>query len=75
MRKSTIIATCLINSGMLDELVAAETSVANIFAEQFPSENLSQWNTEIPDNVAQHIISSVGRAKRINVGKFISDLM
>ena len=74
VRKSTVIATCLVNSGMIGDLAAAEVSIANIFAECFPSEIFAKWNSELPESAAQHIISGVGRAMTINVEKFISDL-
>lgn len=35
---------------------------------------LTAWNTDIPDETAQRMIASVGRAQRINVEKAVADL-
>ena len=74
VRKSTVIATCLINSGMNATLDTAESLVHGIFDEHFPSENFVEWNTDIPENVAQRIISSVGCAQETHVLNLIRDL-
>lgn len=74
MRKSEIIAQCLINSSMINSLEGAENKIISIFKNEFPNSSYSKWNTELSDKVAERIISSVGRASRINVKKFIEDL-
>jgi len=74
MRKSTLIATCLLNSSMASDLATAAHQVQQIFAACYPSDSFAAWNTDIPDETAQRMIASVGRAQRINVEKAIADL-
>jgi hypothetical protein len=74
MNKSTIIATCLVNSSKLSRLDDAENAVRQVFLDKFPNSNFSQWNCEIGDKAVQQIIEYVGRTSRINVRRFIEDL-
>lgn len=74
MKKSTVIATCLVNSSMINRLEDAENAVRQVFLDEFPESNFAQWNREIDDQVAEQIIKNVGRASQINVRKFIEDL-
>jgi hypothetical protein len=74
MRRSTIIATCLVNSGMISRLDDAEAAVAFHFREDFPDCDFAEWNREIDDRVAEDIIGNVGRAMTINVVSFIKEL-
>jgi hypothetical protein len=74
MRKSTIIAKCLVNSGMFREIEDAEARVLQVFQDEFPNASFLDWNGEIDDSVARRIVTNVGRASRINVAKFIEDL-
>jgi hypothetical protein len=74
MRKARIIATCLLNSNMMPTLGEAERAVGDIFSAEFPKSGYSDWNTEIDDDIASSIVSSVGRASSINVVKFIEQL-
>ena len=74
MKKSTVIATCLVNSDMIRDVATAESVVLNVFQDEFPKHNFQKWNSNIPDKTAENIINSVGRASRINVKKFIEDL-
>ena len=74
MRKSTVIAKCLVNSNMIGRLEDAEHSVQQIFLNEFPNSNFSEWNQDINDKAAENIIRNVGRPSRINVKKFIEDL-
>lgn len=75
MRKVTIIAQCLINSGYRSELLAAENTVRRTFEDEFPERDFQQWNDDINENIAQNIINGVGKASSINVIKLINDLM
>ncbi len=59
---------------MIDNVEHAQAAVEHIFQEEFPQSSFPDWNTEVNDQVAQHIIAAVGRAARINVRKFIEDL-
>lgn len=74
MRKSQVIAPCLVNSNMINRLTDAEESVRQVFLFEFPKCNYLQWNCEIYDSVAEQIIKNVGLASKINVRKFIDDL-
>lgn len=74
MRKSNVIAKRLVNSNMVARLEDAEQSVKQIFLDEFPGLNFTDWNREINDATAENIIKNVGRASRINVKKFIEEL-
>ena len=51
MRKSTLIATCLLNSSMASDLATAAHQVQQIFAACYPSDSFAAWNTDIPDEI------------------------
>ncbi len=74
MKKSTVIATCLVNSNMIQRVEDAEGAVRQVFLDEFPKATYSHWDREIDDSVAEHIIKTVGRASHINVKLFIEDL-
>jgi len=74
LKKSTVIATCLVKSNMFRRIEDAESAVRNVFLDQFPTADFDSWNGEIGDEVADGMIKAVGRASRINVKKFIEDL-
>jgi hypothetical protein len=74
MRKSTVIAQCLVNSKMIASLEEAEHAVRVIFNQEFSDQDFNDWNQNMDDATAASIISTVGRASRINVKKFIEDL-
>lgn len=74
MNKSTVIATCLVNSRMISGLDDAENAVRQVFLTEFPEADFLEWNRDMNDRDAKHIISAVGRASTINVRKFIEDL-
>jgi len=73
MQHSTLIATCLFNSSMVTSLDVGERIVRNVFDENFNGE-FSKWNVSLPTKTAKSIIVGVGRAMRINVRTFITDL-
>jgi hypothetical protein len=76
MKKSTIIATCLINSGRTSHsIIDVEKSVEQTFKEDFSGMNYQQWNTNLPEADAQRIIKEFGSAYRIDIRQFILDLM
>ncbi len=75
MKKATLIATCLINSGFGRRLNEVEASVRNTFETDFPHLRCDTWNSHIDDKVAESMIRAVGRASMINVTNFIKDLM
>jgi hypothetical protein len=74
MKRSTVIATCLVNSNMVTRIDDAERSVHQIFLDEHPGKRFDDWNGELEDAVARRIIRTVGRASTINVAKFITDL-
>ena len=74
MRKSTIIARCLVNSNMITRIEDAEWRVQSVFEDEFPLQEFARWNTEVNDSSADQIIRNVGRASTINVKRFIEDL-
>jgi len=74
MRKATVIATCLISSGLRGSLEEVEHRVMQCFQEFRPESNFRDWNTDIDDTVANDIIKAAGSSSRINVERFISDL-
>jgi hypothetical protein len=74
MRKSTIIAQCLVNSNMFRKIEDAEWRVQSVFEDEFPQQEFAQWNTEVNDASANQIIRNVGGASRINVKSFIEYL-
>lgn len=76
MRKSTVIATCLINSGSTTHsLPMVESSVRQCFKEDFQDMSYEAWNTDLPENVAGDIIKQFGSAYRIDIRRLIIDLM
>jgi hypothetical protein len=74
MKRSTLIATCLVKSDMIARLEYAEQCVQQTFLSEFPNSNFSEWNHDINEETAEDIIRRVSRASRINVKKFIEDL-
>jgi len=74
LRKSTIIATCLVNVKSGIKLEQAELIVRETFDENFPRDSFDDWNLNIDERTANHIIRSVGNASRIRVEQFIRDL-
>jgi hypothetical protein len=74
MKRSTIIATCLVNSSIVNRIEDAEHLVRSVFIREFPSDDFNYWNCDINDDTAQNIMRNVGRASRINVKAFIDEL-
>ena len=74
MKKSTIIATCLLNSKIAQSMNSAEQMVRSTFAREFPERNFNDWNKNIDDRAGEQIIKSVGKASMINLKNFILDL-
>jgi hypothetical protein len=46
MRRSTVIATCLVQARVLGDLQSAERAVREQFAAAFPSRSFDDWNRE-----------------------------
>jgi hypothetical protein len=76
MRKSKIIAACLIHSGITTHPIAdVEHSVEQTFNEDFKGMDYLKWNTHVNEEDAQRIIQEFGNSYRIDVRQFIQDLM
>jgi hypothetical protein len=76
MKKSAVIATCLIHSGITSQPLAdVEQSIEQSFKEDFSGLNYQQWNTHLPEADAQRIIKEFGSSYRIDIRQFIQDLM
>ena len=74
MKNSTVIAICLFKASIVFRLEDAEHLVEEVFAREFPTEDFHQWNREIYDSTAKHLIQNVGKPMRIDVKQFIDDL-
>ena len=74
MHKSTIIAQCLVNSKMKDNIQEAEHEVRRIFMDEFPEDDFEIWNVDISEATGNVMIDRVGKASQINVKKFIENL-
>lgn len=74
MKKSKLIGTCLLNSGMVTSLTHGEDSVRDVFMIEFPNHDYSLWDTEIETTFGEEMIQAVGTASKVDVRKFIQDL-
>ena len=74
MRKSDVIAKCLVQSSLAADLKAGRDAVRNAFDKNVTDKSFSKWNSVVEENIANSIIRSVGKSKAINIEKFISDL-
>lgn len=74
MKKSKVIATCLVNSDMFNRIDDAENRVYQVSLEEFQDISFAQWNKDLNERNAEQIIKNVGRASMINVKKLIEDL-
>jgi hypothetical protein len=74
MRKSTIIATCLVNSRAFSSLPDAEAAVRVDFRHAFPEENCADWNGDVDPDTAASIIRQFDRSPPPNVRQFIDEL-
>jgi hypothetical protein len=75
MRKATVIATCLRNSGSRFQMQEIESSIEQTFKEEFAGSDFKQWNTDLPAATASNIIGQFGNAYTIDVRQLIIDLM
>jgi hypothetical protein len=74
MRRSTVIATCLVQARVLGDLQSAERAVREQFAAAFPGRSFDHWNREVEFRVAQAFINNGSGRPRIDVTQFIRDL-
>jgi hypothetical protein len=64
MRKSTVIARCMLNSGV-SSLDDGELAVRETFQEEFPSGNFDEWNLEIDDEEGEKIVTILGERYKL----------
>jgi hypothetical protein len=64
MRKSTVIARCMMNSGVssLDE---GELAVRTTFQEEFPTASFEEWNLDISDAEGEEMVSILGERYKL----------
>lgn len=74
MLKSTLIAKCLHQCGMISDVPTGEAAVESIFGEYFPDHSYKKWNTQLADDVTSHFLSESRNAGTIHVDSFIKDL-
>jgi len=74
MKKSTLIATLLINMETGAELQYAECIVAATFADEHPGANFGDWNLELNDEWRKRFICSKDKPSSIRIGQAIDDL-
>jgi hypothetical protein len=74
MRKGTIIATCLLNCGMVRRLEDGEAQVRQVFGKEFAGRDFDQWNSDVLESRARLTIASVARRISIRVERLIKDL-
>jgi hypothetical protein len=75
MKKSTIVATCLQNSGSRHTIPELEKSIVQTFHEDFPGMSYTTWNVDVSEETARLIINNFRGVYRIDVKKFIQDFM
>ena len=63
MKRSTIIATCLVNSNMAKSLDEGEAIVRSVFAEFSPYTDFAKWNENVRDSAAR--VSTPQRRSRL----------
>ena len=51
MRKSTVIAICLVNSKMISSLAQAESAVRKVFEDEFVARDFFEWNVDMSDQI------------------------
>ena len=74
MRKSTIIASALVQSRAFTTLAEAESHVRSVFREAFPEESCSAWNEDVEPATAASLIDRAGAAHAPDVRRFIDHL-
>ena len=73
MRKSTIIATCLLNAGIVLDMESGEALVLTTFQQHFPDDSFERWNGDVDPAKAAHIVSERA-GEIIHIPHLIADL-
>jgi hypothetical protein len=71
VKKSTLIATFLVNLGSGFDLDQAEYAVAVTFAEKYLASDFHAWNTELDDGWCENVIKGEPNPSYVNVENFI----
>lgn len=69
-----IASKCMVNSGLA---VNSEKAVARLkqeFSTSYPALSYDKWNKDVPESMAQNIISNVGKNGSMSVRFLIKDL-
>ncbi|ATM84975.1 MULTISPECIES: hypothetical protein [Yersiniaceae] len=74
MKRSDVLTQCLINSGCGLSDADIRHGIFLTFTDEYPNKSYDEWDIEISDSTANHIIKTVGRASWIKVDLFIRDL-
>lgn len=74
MNKQELIARCLVEAKMIDDISTAKNTVESIFAEYYPSYSFREWNTDLYDEAINYYIKMSRTASSIRVDSFIRDL-
>ena len=74
MKKSTVIAQCLVNAGMTLSILSGEREVERVFLNEFGDEDFEWWNGHVADPIAQKLVRNTGPATRIHIDRLIQDL-
>jgi hypothetical protein len=64
MRKSTVIARCMMNSGV-SSLDDGELAVRTTFQEEFPAGNFDEWNLDIDDQEGEKMVTILGERYKL----------
>ena len=74
MKKSTVIAQCLVNAGMTLSILSGEREVERVFVNEFGDESFDWWNGHVADSIAQKLVRNTGPATRVHIDRLIQDL-
>jgi len=73
MRKSEIIAACLVNTGV-GSVEEAEATVRKIFQNEFPGQDFDRWNADVHDSIGRNIVKVLDTPSGIDVKRVIEEL-
>jgi hypothetical protein len=71
MKKSELVANCLVTSKTVQRIDDATSRVRRVFLEEFPDRDFGAWNSEINDLRALQVIAMFGKASTVNVKRMI----
>lgn len=74
MRKSTLIAQCLVKAGVTLSIMSGEREVERVFRSEFGDEDFDWWNSHIGTKLANDFARDIGPATRVHVDKLIESL-